>query len=388
MLSAHSQLFRLLLGISLLLPAIAQGQIGDSHLRLFGYFQTSYLHAKDSESDRVQKSFSMQQLNMFLQRDLGSKATAFANFEVLNNFSAGKHWGSFSIEEAWLRWHFNPQLNLRVGLQTPTFNYLNDIKNRTPLLAYVIRPLVYESSFKEIIRIEEYLPGRAYIQAYGYFPKGIAKIDYAIYLGNSPNINSNPEFGQTGVDTTASFLVGSRIGLRAGELGVGVSATYDRYDFPNEINSLIGDDKEKFLQVPRVRIGGDFRYTLRDFSLESEFIRVNYDENDSDLSVDLRFYYATLFYEPTSMLKLFASYWYVKEEQFGFEEEIGINGAYRSYYDVDYFFRAIGGGASLSLSDDIVVKLQAAPVRQETETSKGRWDTDQYYFALGLSVVL
>lgn len=388
MLSVHSQLLRLGLGISLLLPAVARAQIGDSNLRMFGYFQTSYLHAKDAESDRVQKSFSMQQLNMFLQRDLGSKATAFANFEVLNNFSSGKQWGSLSIEEAWLRWHFDPRLNLRVGLQTPTFNYLNDIKNRTPLLAYVIRPLVYESSFNEIIRVEEYLPARAYIQAYGYIPKGVAKFDYAVYLGNSPNINSNQEYGQTGVDTTASFLVGSRVGLRAGEFGLGVSATYDRYDFPKEINSLIGEDKQKFLQVPRVRLGGDFRYSLRNFSLESEFIRVNYDENDSDLSVDLRFYYATLFYEPISALKLYASYWYVKEEQFGFEEEIGLNGAYRSYYDVDYFFRAIGGGASLNLDDNIVIKLQAAPVRQEVETPTIHNESDQYYFAMGLSVVL
>jgi hypothetical protein len=117
------------------------------------------------------------------------------------------------------------RFNLKLGLSIPTFNNLNEINNRTPLLPYVIRPLVYETSFNEFIPIEEFVPARAFVQAYGFFPFGESKLDYAVFVGNSPNINSDPERGQTGTDTTATILVGGRLGIRYRELNLGFSAT-------------------------------------------------------------------------------------------------------------------------------------------------------------------
>ncbi len=387
MLSNYSRKVWLILVLLAAFPGAAYSELDYAQLRLFGYFQTSYTTAKDQDSEDTDKSFSMQQLNMFLQRDLSNRVTAFANFEFLNNYSSSHQWGSLAVEEAWVKWHLNPRFNLRVGLQTPTFNYLNDIKNRTPLLAYVIRPLVYESSFNEIIRTEEYLPARAYVQVYGYFPAPNSKIEYAAYLGNSPNINSDPENGQTGVDTTSSYLVGGRLGLRSGEFNLGFSATYDKYNFSKEVGTLV-DDQSLFASVPRVRVGGDFRYAIGKFAVESEFIRVNYDEKDSDFSVDMRFYYGTLYFEPVPKLKVYGTYWYVKEKFFGVEEEIGFGGVFKSFFDVDYFFTAIGGGVSYNFSDDVVIKLQAAPVHQEIEEPDRKVESDFNYLALGLSVML
>jgi len=40
--------------------------------------------------------------------------------------------------------------------------------------------------------------------------------------------SNNPNIGQRGIDTTATFLLGGRLGWRYGELKMGLSATYDK----------------------------------------------------------------------------------------------------------------------------------------------------------------
>ena len=202
-------------------------QTEESDLRIFGYFQSSFQHWTAIKPGGFNpgrpafNSFSVQQLNMFFQKDLARHWRAFINIEVLNNFSSSRQWGSLNLEEAWVRYRYNEHFKLKFGLLIPIFNHLNEIKNRTPLLPYVIRPLVYESSFSEFISVEEYIPARAFIQAYGFLPSTEAKLDYAIYLGNSPNINDREFFGPTGVDTTDTFLVGGRVGFRYKELKLG-----------------------------------------------------------------------------------------------------------------------------------------------------------------------
>jgi hypothetical protein len=124
----------------------ASARDGDAPLRVFGYFQNSLQHWTTFENHPPQNSFSVQQLNLFMKKDLAPHWTAFVNFEFLNNYSSSRRWGAMNLEEAWVKYQSGPTFNLKLGLQIPTFNNLNEIKNRTPLLPYVIRPLVYEGA--------------------------------------------------------------------------------------------------------------------------------------------------------------------------------------------------------------------------------------------------
>jgi len=119
----------------------------ETPIKIFGYFQNSFQHWTTFGERPRQNSFSLQQLNLFFQKDIGSDWTAFVNFEFLNNFSSGRQWGSTKLEEAWVKYRANMRFNLKLGLLIPIFNNLNEIKNRTPLLPYIIRPLAYETSF-------------------------------------------------------------------------------------------------------------------------------------------------------------------------------------------------------------------------------------------------
>ncbi len=66
----------------------------------------------------------------------------------------------------------------------PTFNNLNEIKNRTPLLPYIFRPFVYEASVFDLFPVNELVPEQAFLQVYGFIPAGEVKFDYAVYVGN------------------------------------------------------------------------------------------------------------------------------------------------------------------------------------------------------------
>jgi len=128
-------------------------QVKETPIKIFGYFQNSFQQWTAFEFRPKQNSFSLQQLNLFFQKDLGTNWTTFVNFEFLNNFSSGRQWGSANLEEAWVKYRADMRFNLKLGLLVPIFNNLHEIKNRTPLLPYIIRPLAYETSFSEFILI-------------------------------------------------------------------------------------------------------------------------------------------------------------------------------------------------------------------------------------------
>lgn len=337
---------------------IAFAQLKESPIRTFGYFQNSFQQWTESTYQAPFTTFAVQQLNMFLQKDLAKDWTAFVNFEILNNFSSSKQWGSFNIEEAWVRYRSSRQFNLKLGLQIPVFNHLNEIKNRTPLLPYIIRPLVYETSYNEFIAIEEYLPTRAFIQAYGFIPSGKAKFDYAVYIGNSPNINSQFDNENTdrdrptGIDTTTAFLLGSRIGVRYGEFKAGISTTHEKVNYFKPLAGLLNEPPSKFEELPRIRLGADLSYRLKDFSLEGEYISVFYDEGTELVDIDKRFFYGTLGWNITEKLFVYASYWYTKEH----DAEL-IDEEFIKFINNVHVYT---GGASYNLSDRIVLKGQIA----------------------------
>ena len=341
---------------------------GRFDLDMFGYFQVALRHQESLTGDRRDNSFGVQQLNLFLQKDIARRWTAFVNFEVVNNFSSSRGWGSFNLEEAWVRWRVSRQLNLKLGLHIPEFNNLNVIKNRTPLLPYIIRPHVYEASLENIVNLEEFLPARAFVQTYGFIPTGLLKLDYAVFVGNSPNITNRSDHPigaaprVTGTDTTDTFLFGGRVGVRAQELKAGFSFTHDKSNIFQIIAEDLRVDPSKLEEKTRIRIGGDFSYHLRRFQLESEYIRVDYNDEQPDVDLHREFYYATLGYQATDEFLGYVSFWR-SDETFSFARQ-GPLTSERSEVDV------MTAGASFLLHERINMKLQHAFV-ETNETSRG-----------------
>ncbi len=295
------------------LPGVAlYAQTGESPLRTFGYFQTEfrYLDSSSSFGDMQSTSFSVPQLNIMLQKDLARDVTSFINLEFINTFSTEKGWGDFNLEEAWVRYRKDPRLSLKFGLSIPVFNHLNEIKNRTPILPYIVRPLVYETSFGEFVNIEEFVPRRAFVQAYGFFSLAELKLDYALHLGNSDFVNNNPALGQTGVDTTKSMLVGGRTGIRWRDaLKVGVSATWDDTGVFRDLPGFVLDDDDGRGGTSRMRLGADLSARVNDLTFEGEIIHVSYVDDAPRFAGEPLFYYGTLGYDVTGRLYAYVSHW-------------------------------------------------------------------------------
>lgn len=349
----YSILFLCLLGT----PFVVQAQQGESDLRIFGYFQTLFHYQQQDVPKDKATSFSLQQLNLFLQKDLARNWRAFVNIEGINTFNSKQNWGSLRFEEAWARYRDGVKFNLKVGLQIPTFNNFNEIKNRTPLLDYAIRPLVYETSFEEFITVEEYLPTRAFVQAYGFLPRNDFKLDYALYLGNSPNVNGSVTTRQTGVDTTTSLLVGGRIGIRFLGLKAGVSATRQNIDFYSFAAGLYNGPPNLYEDIIQRRLGVDVSFDYNRFYIESELISVSYEEISSTENIDKDFYYATVGYDFSEKTSLYGSYWYTGED----------------FEAIDLTIDVWSLGCSYAFNDRTKLKAQYAwvTVKEEVKTPIG-----------------
>jgi hypothetical protein len=274
----HLILFLCLLTAAISVPATAQTTAGET--KIFGYFQGTYLDSRPTLFVK-NTTFAVQQLNLFLSTDLGSGFGSFVGLELSNSFSTERSWGNFSLEEAWLRYTYSPLLNVKFGQLVPQFGNLNEIKNRTPLLPYIQRPLVYESSYNTIIDFKPYYPALANIQITGTVNLGPIKADYAVFGGNSdPNYvaTSNGDNWARGWDTTQSKMVGGRVGARAFGVKAGVSATFDRFRgfFKRGGYGFIPADTWVG-NIPRRRVGLDLSYNGHGFFFESEAIFVSHD---------------------------------------------------------------------------------------------------------------
>ena len=355
-----NQLFtRIIFILFFLGNSICFAQSWSSPLKVFGFFQTSYYQTMHLGGSNDYNTFNTQQLNLFFQKDLAKKWTSFVNFEILNNFSSNKQWGSLNLEEAWIKYYAGPQFTMRLGLQIPIFNNLNEIKNRTPLLPYIIRPLAYESSFGEFLALEELTPERAFVQTNGFIPVSKSKIDYAFYIGNSPNVNDNPNYTQTGIDTTNTLLYGGRIGFRISDFKLGISATYDKTNAFKNLEPLIGVAQGFLEKVQRTRVGGDLSYDFKSLRFEGEFIKVNYDDDVDELKFDKWFYYYTLGYFIDEEVFLYYSYW-LTDEYYNYSNPTGENLDIRSA-KVKVVVPTIG--LSYHMTERITFKGQFAQVK-------------------------
>lgn len=268
-------------------------------ITMFGYFQTTLQSQTDNDRKHTSTSFNLNQLNVFLQNDFSGGFSSFVNFELTNSFSSAKNIGSFKIEEAWVKYHYADWLSARSGAIIPAFNNLNEIKNKSPLLPYILRPIAYESTIDDILSLEDWVPQRAWIQVEGVVPVQGVTIDYAAYAGNSETkfIKDNSSGNNStsyliGSDTTTNKLLGGRVGIRYAGVKAGVSFTMDKdYRFSpvvpkgfynsrdttlNALGSFPSKDLGALGAVDRTRFGVDLSYVAYGFTIEMEYIKVSH----------------------------------------------------------------------------------------------------------------
>jgi hypothetical protein len=261
------------------------------------------------------------------------------------------------FSEAWLSFYPKRALYIKLGLQVPVFNNLNDIKNRTPLLPYLFRPVVYESSFNNFLQITAFVPDQAYINVEGTLVSNRLKFDYAFYAGNETEFVPPDalSFVPASTDTTQSKLFGGRVGIRRGSLKAGISATRDH---ANQQAAGLG-------AVRRYRLGADLSFSVYSFFVESELISLshkltgvqeqtlNFVSMQSPIlnnSLDKLFYYVMLGYRLNDQFTFYTSYDHLEDHATVLVKEgvniISIGVAYRPIDSavlkvqyIDYYMR-------------------------------------------------
>ncbi|MFH0735369.1 MAG: hypothetical protein V1773_11290 [bacterium] len=303
-----------LLTILIILLALStKSNAQSSDLQIFGYFQGYYNYFSDFSvnlpmnpmlnsgkpvkqfSTNAKSSFLSQQLNLFFKKDFSGELgefTTFVNLELTSNYSSDNLWGAFNLEEAWLKYNSSDAFNVKFGTLIPTFNNLNEIKNRTPLLPYMFRPLVYETYVADIIALEDFIPEQAFMQVYGKLNLS-ENLDfhYSAFIGNAEKsyvAQKTSGIVLPGQDTSKFKTVGGRIGLKYNTIKMGISGTFDR-DNQNKIFNQSILNKPNYSgtylaplsgDLPRIRLGADLSFSVADFVFESEFIAVKYNISD------------------------------------------------------------------------------------------------------------
>lgn len=298
-------------------------------IRVFGYYQSQFEHSivAGKGMARAWNTFGLQQMNLMLGKDLSPSFSSFISLQFVSNFNSSKFWGSFNVEEAWVKYRAAEYLNVKAGLLVPTFNNFNEIKTKTPLLPYIMRPLIYESPMADLVTATNFIPENAFFQIYGVIPIASLKIDYAAYAGNNqPDFVSTvtKSASITGQDTSKFKLFGGRIGVRTGSLKVGMSGTHDRTN-PGSPWALPAFFKGTPIfgaaamlgPVVRTRVGFDVSYQAAGFSVEGEYIAVNHaltEQQESILKI-LPVITAGNLYDDMSKVTYFASLGYDFNEQ-------------------------------------------------------------------------
>ncbi len=387
-------------------------EVGD--MQTFGSMQSIFFH-QDSQLEReaaggavsislgeARNTFALQQLDFFFTKQFGDDFSAFVDLEFQLSYSSEKHWGSMSIQEAWMNYSLNDELNVKLGLLFPAFNHFNEMKNRLALQPYILRPLVYERLLSSRFMTEDFIPEHAYAQVYGWIPWGPVFADYALYMGNSESsyisrfdqrdsiitdLNGNFEF-LSGVDPTdmSLKLFGGRIGVRTRneQFKAGASITHDannmrrRYEeqasfISAETLPLLPDDAGRF------RFGGDLSLHYSGFTVEGEVIKVGYDLGKAEklnFTLEQWFAYWVVGYDITDDL-----YPYVSMQW----------GDYRFGVDADYFVATTG--LSWRINSAVTAKGQIVLYNERADNlrSDGFEYNEQLqilFFLCGLSVML
>lgn len=275
-------------------------------LNVFGFFQ-GRLQSATLKSDfpgfAPTNSFDIQQLNLMASNNFGNGFSAFVNLEFINTYNTTQKWGSFNIQEAFAKYeNENGTFKVKAGLFLPQFNNLLEISNRTPLLPYIYRPLVYETQVGNIIDFSNFLPQQGNFQVYGSLPlTETTKLDYAAFTGNLTNDfidKTDPVAGTIGASNTVTALsYGGRLGINIntadyGSLKFGGSFVLDRQKSRtlNKIGngfagllpllSSLGVNQDSLVtgNLDRNKIGIDLSYSIYGFTLSGEVIMTSFSD--------------------------------------------------------------------------------------------------------------
>ncbi|HEX2981945.1 MAG TPA: hypothetical protein VHO28_00225 [Ignavibacteriales bacterium] len=391
--------------IIMLLPLLGSIYAQDA-IDVYGYAQTSYIYFTNSydpyppagEADYEFHNMGVGQLNLFFAKNFGDDFSVFTNLEFINNYSSDKQFGSFNLQEAYLKWDYRDFLKIKFGMLIPQFNNLFEIYNRTPLLPYIIRPKLYDATSGNLVDIFDILPQKALVQLYGFIPASSVNFEYALFVGNPPNkFLSSPDndllpgYVAYGQSSKNYLSYGARLGVRTGDFRLGVSGSMDKDNKQNFIKNS-NEDVANLGDLDRYRIGADINFKYGDFELSAEYLLVKTtlpsDKQDSlnawheadpyfiGDSFDKTFYYATLQYNISDKFFSYVMYDYLNDKADPYY--FGLDG----YYGVH-----IGGG--YYANDSIILKLQYSrnfarydtgeeiePIRKYAETN----------FAAGVSI--
>lgn len=384
-----------------LLTLTCLSQIGDD-LYIYGTVQGIYLHEFSDQNnlltsksfsanpnnrteqiendfDNERSTFAIQQFDLFFNKYFNDRLNLFIDIEFSSNFDSKNDWGGLALRESWINYSVDDRFNIKAGLFFPSFNNLNEIKNRLNLINYIFRPIPYERLLKEVSNSEDFIPERAFLQFHGAIPINKFFVDYALYMGNSETsaISTNSE----GIDYISGAdqgnlekkLYGARIGIRNKRetFKLGLSGTRDYNNGSNFISGLYlsGFDNQipeesRQLEINdqlRYRIGADLNINIYDFTIEAEYSfseleEFSFPNNDqisnifNSLEAWNRFYYWTIHYDFTN--KIFS---YVGGSEISYEILGFIS-------DADYL--TLGGG--YRASENLTLKAQYIIYHQNT----------------------
>ena len=312
---------------SFLLLSICQLALSQSELQIFGFVQarlqkshtnismiadvptpvgTQKLVFYDVPAEFI--SSNAQQMNLFLRKELSSSFTAWVNLEFVNSFASDKTWGSFSLEEAWMNYQYSDAFNVKAGLLIPRFNHLNEIKNRMPILPYITRPLIYESTLANTVDQTNYLPERAFLQISGNFPVSKLTFDYSVFAGHAERsfINSKVSGGmETATDSVNFKTFGGRIGLSYEGMWLGFSGSVDKDNLMSTLKEI----------VPRKRIGIDIGVNnFHGFFLDGEYVGVSLSPTTTTQDINKIFCYGTIGFNFTDQVYIYGTASFMRDK--------------------------------------------------------------------------
>lgn len=296
-------------------PAAAQDDYSD--LNIFGYLQAAYIEIPASFLGPRSTTFFLQQANIMGAKEFDSHFSAFLNLQFTNGFNSKLGWGNMNLEEGWAKYSYSHALNVKAGFLLPSFNSLLQVRNRTPLLPYILRPLVYEPLMTDRLNIDAFLPTHANLEVYGSVPVlPDVDVEYAAFVGNSETSyiisGQGAGFQVSGMDTSTAKLWGGRIGLSTHWIRGGVSMTTD---MENQNTFGMGS-------MRRYRYGADLYVLVANVSFDGEVLFVRPSMSDRQKTVfamvgmfnpmigkdlDRTFLYGTLLWDISDAVYIYGS---------------------------------------------------------------------------------
>jgi hypothetical protein len=354
----HTIIMTSLLAVGVATPATSQENYSD--LYVFGYMQAAYVDIGQSILGPHSTTFFLQQANIMASKEFDAQFSSFLNLQLTNSYNSQLGWGAMNLEEGWVKYSYSRAFNVKGGLILPSFNALLKVKNRTPLLPYILRPLVYEPLMADRMNTEVFLPFRANAEVYGSIPVYGIDLDYAVFWGNSESSyiisGHGTGFQVSGMDTTLSKLWGGRLGVSTPWMRVGVSATTDK---ENQTQMGLG-------AVQRYRLGADMSVHFSHLSFDGEVILVRTDLDDRQTgmfsmirafnpmigtALERNFLYGTLLWDFNDALYVYGSY-----SVFQVNDYVGMDDGVRSL--------SFGGG--WRPVESVVVKAQYVKISSDS----------------------